>query len=128
LAASGLDLQEQIKNRRSRLPMIFITGGGDSASGVRAMKDGASDFLSKPIDEERLLRAVELATKKSRVILEEKTRHMVAKEKVAKLTPREMEIMDLVVSGMRNKQIAGKLGITEKTVKVHRGHVMLCQT
>ena len=122
--ASGLELQEDIKNTRRSLPMIFITGGGDTASGVRAMKEGASDFLSKPIDEERMLHAIELATKNSRVIWEENMRRMVAEEKVAKLTPREKEIMDLVVKGLRNKQIAGMLGITEKTVKVHRGHVM----
>ncbi len=122
--ASGLDLQKDIKNRRSSLPVIFITGGGDTASGVRAMKDGASDFLSKPIDEGKMLHAIELAITSCRVIREEETRCMVAKEKIAKLTPREIEIMHLVVKGMRNKQIAGKLGITEKTVKVHRGHVM----
>ena len=122
--ASGLDLQNDIKNRRCSLPMIFITGGGDTASGVRAMKEGASDFLSKPIDEERLLHAVALATKNSRVTREQKMQHMAAQEKVGKLTPREIEIMDLVVKGLRNKQIAGTLGISEKTVKVHRGHVM----
>ncbi len=122
--ASGLELQNDIKNRRCNLPMIFITGGGDTASGVRAMKEGASDFLSKPIDEKRLLDAIALATKNSRVAWEQETQHMVAQEKVGKLTPREIEIMDLVVKGMRNKQIAGTLGISEKTVKVHRGHVM----
>jgi FixJ family two-component response regulator len=122
--ASGLDLQNDIRERGSSLPIIFITGGGDTASGVRAMKEGASDFLSKPIDEERLLHAVTLATKNSLVIWEQEMQHTVAQEKVAKLTPREIEIMDLVVKGMRNKQIAGVLGITEKTVKVHRGHVM----
>ena len=122
--ASGLELQNDIKNRRCSLPMIFITGGGDTASGVRAMKEGAADFLSKPIDEKRLLDAVALATKNSRVAWEQKMQHMVADEKVGKLTPREIEIMDLVVKGMRNKQIAGTLGISEKTVKVHRGHVM----
>ncbi len=122
--ASGLDLQNDIKNRRCNLPMIFITGGGDTASGVRAMKEGASDFLSKPIDEERLLHAVALATKNCRVTLEQKMQLMAAQEKVGKLTPREIAIMDLVVKGLRNKQIAGKLGISEKTVKVHRGHVM----
>jgi len=122
--ASGLELQNDIKNRRRSLPMIFITGGGDTASGVRAMKEGAADFLSKPIDEKRLLDAVALATKNSRVAWEQKMQHMVADEKVGKLTPREIEIMDLVVKGMRNKQIAGALGISEKTVKVHRGHVM----
>ena len=122
--ASGLDLQNDIKNRRCNLPMIFITGGGDTASGVRAMKEGASDFLSKPIDEKRLLHAVALATKNSRVAWEQKMQLMVAQEKVGKLTPREIEIMDLVVKGLRNKQIAGRLGISEKTVKVHRGHVM----
>lgn len=122
--ASGLDLQSDIKSRKCNLPMIFITGGGDTASGVRAMKEGASDFLSKPIDEERLLHAVTLATKKSRVTWDEKKQLMAAQEKVGKLTPRETEIMDLVVKGLRNKQIAGTLGISEKTVKVHRGHVM----
>ncbi len=122
--ASGLELQNDIKNRRCSLPMIFITGGGDTASGVRAMKEGASDFLSKPIDDKRLLDAVALATKNSRVAWEQKTQHMVAQEKVGKLTPREIEIMDLGVQGLRIKQMAGTLGIIEKTVKVHRGHVM----
>ncbi len=122
--ASGLELQNDIKNRRCNLPMIFITGGGDTESGVRAMKEGASDFLSKPIDEKRLLDSVALATKNSRVAWEQEMQHMVAQEKVGKLTAREIEIMDLVVQGMRNKQIAGTLGISEKTVKVHRGHVM----
>jgi len=122
--ASGLELQSDIKNRRCSLPMIFITGGGDTASGVHAMKEGASDFLSKPIDEKRLLDAVALATKNSRVELEQESQHVEAQEKVGKLTPREIEIMDLVVKGLRNKQIAGTLGISEKTVKVHRGHVM----
>jgi FixJ family two-component response regulator len=122
--ASGLDLQSNIKNRKCNLPMIFITGGGDTASGVRAMKEGASDFLSKPIDEERLLHAVALATKNSRVTRDQKMQHLAAQEKVGKLTPREIEIMDLVVKGLRNKQIAGTLGISEKTVKVHRGRVM----
>ena len=122
--ASGLDLQNDIKNRTCNLPMIFITGGGDTASGVRAMKEGALDFLSKPIDEEKLFHAVTVAIKNSRVTWERKMQYMVAQEKVGKLTPREIEIMDLVVKGQRNKQIAGTLGISEKTVKVHRGHVM----
>ena len=104
--------------------MIFITGGGDTASGVRAMKEGASDFLSKPIDEKRLLAAIALATMNSGEAWEQKMQHMAAQEKVGKLTPRETEIMDLVIKGMRNKQIAGMLGISEKTVKVHRGQVM----
>jgi FixJ family two-component response regulator len=122
--ASGLELQNAIKNRSCSLPMIFITGGGDTTSGVRAMKEGAADFLTKPVEEEKLLSAISLATKNSRMALEQETQFMAAQEKVAKLTPREIEIMGLVVKGLRNKQIAGTLGITEKTVKVHRGHVM----
>ena len=122
--ASGIDLQSDIKDRRCALPMIFITGGGSTASGVRAMKEGASDFLSKPIDEVELLHAIARAVKTSRMTWEQEMKRGAAKEKVAKLTPREIEIMDLVVKGMRNKQIAGMLGISEKTVKAHRGQVM----
>jgi FixJ family two-component response regulator len=122
--ASGLDLQRDIEARECNLPMIFITGGGDATSSVLAMKRGAQDFLSKPVDEEQLLSAIATATEKSRVIWEQHEELTAAREKIAKLTPREIEIMKLIVKGSRNKQIAGMLGISEKTVKVHRGNVM----
>jgi FixJ family two-component response regulator len=106
------------------MPIIFMTGAGDTSSGVLAMKQGAMDFLSKPIDDEVLIRAVAGAIEADRQNRDRYTLHAVAKQKAAKLTKREAEIMDLVVSGLRNKQIAATLGISEKTVKVHRGHVM----
>jgi len=122
--ASGLDLQHDVKSRKCQLPIIFVTGGGDTESGVRAMKQGAADFLSKPVDEEQLLTAISVAIETSHEAWEEEAQLTAAQAKVAKLTPREIEIMDLIVEGRRNKQIAGMLGISEKTVKVHRGHVM----
>ena len=122
--ASGLELQTQIGSNAQHLPIIFITGGGDTESGVRAMKHGALDFLTKPLDEEKLLSAIARATKISRAAGEQANLRQVAENRVAKLTPRETEIMNLVVTGKQNKQIAAMLGISEKTVKVHRGRVM----
>jgi two-component system sensor kinase FixL len=121
---SGLDLQTMLNTREYTMPIIFMTGDGDTSSGVRAMKQGAMDFLSKPIDDEELITAIACAIEADRQDRDRYTLHVNAKQKTEKLTNREAEIMDLVVSGLQNKQIAATLGITEKTVKVHRGRVM----
>ena len=121
---TGLELQTTLNTRNYTMPIIFITGAGNTSSGVRAMKQGAVDFLSKPVDDEVLLRAVARAVETDKQARSRYAQHVAAKEKVARLTAREVEIMALVVKGMRNKQIADTLGISEKTVKAHRGHVM----
>jgi FixJ family two-component response regulator len=121
---TGLDLQAQLNARNYSMPIIFITGAGDTASGVRAMKLGAVDFLAKPVDDEELLGVVARAIESDHNARRQYTQYIAAKEKMARLTTREGEIMDMVVKGLRNKQIAGTLGISEKTVKAHRGHVM----
>ena len=121
---TGLELQTTLNNRNYTMPIIFITGAGNTSSGVRAMKQGAVDFLSKPVDDEVLLRAVARAVETDQQARSRYAQHVAAKEKIARLTAREVEIMALVVKGMRNKQIADTLGISEKTVKAHRGHVM----
>lgn len=121
---TGLDLQTTLSTRTYTMPIIFITGAGSTSTGVRAMKQGAVDFLSKPVDDDEFLRVVARAVETDH---EARTRHahqVAAKEKVARLTAREGEIMGLVVKGMLNKQIAHTLGISEKTVKAHRGRVM----
>ena len=121
---TGLDLQTTLNTHKYTMPVIFMTGAGDTSSGVRAMKQGAMDFLSKPIDDEVLISTVARAIEADRQARDQYAQHVAAREKTAKLTEREAEVMDLVVSGLRNKQIAATLGISEKTVKVHRGHVM----
>jgi len=121
---TGLDLQTTLNTRKYTMPIIFITGAGSTSTGVRAMKQGAVDFLSKPVDDDELLRVVARAVETDH---EARTRHaqqVAAKEKVARLTAREGEVMGLVVKGMLNKHIAHRLGISEKTVKAHRGRVM----
>ena len=121
---TGLDLQTTLTTRAYTMPIIFITGGGDTTSGVRAMKQGAVDYLSKPVDDEELLTTIAQAVETDTKARIQYTQHAGALEKIARLTSREGEIMSLVVKGMRNKQIADALKISEKTVKVHRGHVM----
>jgi two-component system sensor kinase FixL len=121
---TGLELQTTLNTRNYTMPIIFITGAGDTSSGVRAMKQGAVDFLSKPVDDELLLKAVARAVETDKQARSRYAQHVAAKEKVARLTAREVEIMALVVKGMRNRQIADTLGISEKTVKAHRGRVM----
>jgi FixJ family two-component response regulator len=121
---NGLDLFAMLKMAGHRLPIVFITGYGDVPTSVKAMKFGAVDFLIKPVDEDELLLAVGRALRR-----DSRTRRLVAqieaaRERFALLTPREREVFALVVKGNLNKQIAGLLGTTEQTVKVHRGRVM----
>jgi FixJ family two-component response regulator len=120
----GLELQKMLAERKSAPPIVFITGHGDIPMSVRAMKAGAVDFLAKPFSDESLLNAVAQAVEKSR---QEKARSLdIAniQERLLKLTPRETEVLYCVVAGDLNKQIASKMGVAEKTIKVHRGHIM----
>jgi FixJ family two-component response regulator len=121
---NGLDLQKQIAADRNDMPIIFITGAGDIPSSVQAMKAGALEFLTKPIDGESLLRAVRSAIDRSRAVLKEEAQLRALQGDYAVLTPRERQVMALVVAGLLNKQIGGELGISEITVKAHRGRVM----
>ena len=121
---TGLDLQETLALAGHRMPIVFITGHGDISMSVKAMKRGAVDFLTKPFDVESLLDAIQRAVTKEVKDLGEEGRTADVLERVKLLTPRETEVFALVVTGMLNKQIAGELGIAEKTVKVHRARVM----
>ena len=121
---SGLDLQKALASSPHQLSIVFVTGHGDIQMGVRAMKDGAVDFLTKPYDDSDLLDAINRAVAKDARDLGVEARVADMKERVKLLTPRETEVFALVVTGMLNKQIAGALGIGEKTVKVHRARVM----
>jgi FixJ family two-component response regulator len=121
----GLELQETINSVEARsLPVIFITGYGDVPTGVKAMKAGAIDFLTKPFNDSELLKAITIAVQKDEKAREKRVRTTEINERFAGCTPREREVMRWVVTGMLNKQVAGRLGITEKTVKVHRSRVM----
>ena len=121
---TGLELQEALARKGHRVAIVFITGHGDISMSVKAMKGGATDFLTKPFDVENLLEAVRRALTKDIKDLSEAGRTAGVLERVKLLTPRETEVFALVVTGMLNKQIAGELGIGEKTVKVHRARVM----
>ncbi len=121
---TGLDLQEALAGKDHRMPIVFITGHGDISMSVKAMKGGAADFLTKPFDVENLLDAVDRALTKDIKALGDEGQTAEVLERVERLTTREMEVFALVVTGMLNKQIAGELGIGEKTVKVHRARVM----
>ena len=121
---SGLDLQAELNKHDYSLPIIFMTGAGDTESGVSAMKGGAVDFLAKPVDDEVLFAVIDEAIEKDcrdRALFEQQVN---AKEKVSTLTRRERQVMRHVVRGEPNKIIAYELGISEKTVKAHRGKVM----
>jgi FixJ family two-component response regulator len=120
---SGLDLQKRIVDRAG-MPIIFITGYGDVPTTVQAMKAGAVEFLTKPFGDGVLQSAIEHAIERSRVALDAQAKLQLLRDCHASLTPREQEIMALVVSGRLNKQIAFELGISEITVKAHRGRVM----
>jgi FixJ family two-component response regulator len=120
---NGLDLQKRIVDRTD-MPIIFITGHGDVPTSVRAMKAGAAEFLTKPFGDDVLENAISQAIERSRTALAHEADLRTLRDCHASLTPREREIMALVVSGLLNKQIAFELGISEITVKAHRGRVM----
>ena len=120
---NGLDLQKQIAGR-SEMPIIFITGYGDIPASVRAMKAGAVEFLTKPLDNDALLAAIRDAIQRSEAALRGEAEMQALRERYDTLSRREREVMALVVSGLLNKQVGGELGISEITVKAHRGRVM----
>ena len=121
---SGLDFQRELAARNCHMPIIFITGHGDIPMSVRAMKAGAIEFLTKPFRDQDLLDAVRIALEKDRERRERKKEVSDLKERFNSLTPREQEVISMVVSGMLNKQIADQLGTAENTVKVHRSRAM----
>jgi FixJ family two-component response regulator len=121
---NGLELQHILAQAGSLLPIIFLTGEGDIPKTVQAMKHGATDFLTKPVNDEDLLAAVRAAIAKHRARRQEEARLSEIRARLATLTPREREVLEYVVAGKLNKQIAGDLGTVEQTVKVHRARVM----
>jgi FixJ family two-component response regulator len=121
---SGMDLQSALEETGRYIPIVFMTGHGDVSTSVRAMKKGAVDFLEKPFRAPELLACVERGLARSRQSRAEGAERAVVERRFATLTSRERDVLRLVVAGMLNKQIAGELGIAEKTVKIHRGHAM----
>jgi FixJ family two-component response regulator len=121
---NGLELQSRLIKLGSLLPIIFLTGASDIPESVRAMKQGASDFLTKPLDDEELLAAVRVAIEKHSALRREQAELSEIRGRLVTLTPREREVLDHVVAGKLNKQIADDLGTVVQTIKVHRAHVM----
>ena len=121
---NGLELQKRVAVERTDMPIIFVTGHGDIPMSVGAMKAGAVEFLTKPFNDEVLLTSIRQALERSRLALAQEAEMQELRDRYASLTPREMQVMALVVSGLLNKQVGGELGIAEKTVKAHRGQVM----
>jgi FixJ family two-component response regulator len=122
--ASGLELQRRLGERDPGFPVIFLTGRGDIGTSVRAMKGGAVDFLTKPVEPAALLAAVETALERGRTQNAARAAEADRAARLARLTPREREVLEMVVRGRLNKQIAADLGSAEKTVKVHRARMM----
>jgi FixJ family two-component response regulator len=121
---SGLDIQQRITAEKSSTPIIFITGYGDIPMSVRAMKAGAAEFLTKPLDDEIVIQAIREAVQRSQANLKQEGVQRQLEERLASLTKREREVMNLVVKGLMNKQVGFELDISEITVKAHRGRVM----
>ena len=121
---NGLELQKRVAVERTDMPIIFITGHGDISMTVQAMKAGAVEFLTKPFSDAVLLTAIRQALERSRVALNDEAEMRELRDRYASLTSRERQVMALVVSGLLNKQVGGELGISEITVKAHRGKVM----
>lgn len=121
---NGLDLQERIATDRAETPIIFLTGHGDVPMSVRAMKAGAAEFLTKPFEHGVLLSAVHHAIARSETLVADGRERRALQERFLSLSTREREVMELVVKGLLNKQVGGELGISEITVKAHRGRVM----
>jgi len=121
---SGLDLQRELLSTQAQIPIIFITGHGDIPMSVRAMKEGAVEFLPKPFRDQDLLDAIQHAIEIDRAARQERTIVAEVRQCYQSLTKREREVMKLIVSGLLNKQIAAQLGSSETTVKMHRGQIM----
>jgi FixJ family two-component response regulator len=121
---TGLALQETLATAGHRLSIVFITGYGDVPTTVKAMKGGAVDFLTKPVNDRELLSAIERALSRARQLRRELAKLTEVQDRIKTLTPREIEVFALVVTGLLNKQVAAQLGVGEKMVKVHRGRVM----
>jgi len=121
---SGLDFQRELAERKIHIPIIFITAHGDIPMSVRAMKAGAVEFLTKPFRDQELLDAIQLALERDRAIRRQQAELGSLRERLESLTPREREVLPLVVSGLLNKQIAAEIGISVAAVKVHRSQLM----
>ena len=121
---NGLDLQKRLAEAGLEIPIVFLTGHGNIPASVQAMKAGAVEFLTKPIDEQDLFRAIQEAIERDRQTRRQNAGIRELRDRYEELTAREQEVMRQVISGMLNKQIAGELNITEDTVKFHRGHIM----